>query len=253
MPRPTAPSVAAADLDARCLDLRRSGATYRQIGQQLGISPANAHKRVTRGLDRTRREPADALRELELERLDRLQVEATEVLAANHVVIQAGKVVVDKQGEPCRDHGPTVAAIRTLVQVQESRRKLLGLDTPAKVDARVLTIDQIDAQIAELEALLGETADREDVDLYQRNHQQAAKLVEGLAEQAGVDYHERRQVHDQVLAFWNAWKNNQRAVRDVSGFIAASLEMAIMLVALPADEEEALAAGVERFLEERVR
>ena len=95
MPRRTVPNVAAADLDGRCLDLRRSGATYRQIGQQLGISPANAHKRVTRSLDRTRREPADALRELELERLDRLQVEATEVLAANHVVIQAGKVVVD--------------------------------------------------------------------------------------------------------------------------------------------------------------
>jgi hypothetical protein len=29
--------------------------------------------------------------------------------------------------------------------------------------------------------------------------------------------------------------------------------MAFMILALPADEEEALAAGVERFLEERVR
>jgi hypothetical protein len=103
------------------------------------------------------------------------------------------------------------------VQVQESRRKLLGLDAPAKVDARVLTIDQIDAQIAELETLLGETADREGVNLYSRNRENATKLTEDLADQAGIDYHERRQVHDRVLDFWNSWKGNRRAVRDVPG------------------------------------
>jgi hypothetical protein len=253
MPRPTSPNVDAADLDGQCLELRRYGNTYRQIAAQLGISPANAHKRVTRGLDRTRREPGDALRELELERLDQLQVEATKVLAGNHVVIQGGKVVRDKQGEPYRDHGPTLAAIRTLLQVQERRARLLGLDAPTRVDARVLTIDELDRQIAELETLLGETADREGVDLYQRKHEQASKLVEDLAGQAGVDYHERQQVHDQVLIFWNAWKDNQRASRDVPGFIAAALDTAIMILALPAEQAEELASQVERFLLERAR
>jgi hypothetical protein len=110
---------------------------------------------VTRGLDRTRQEPAEHLRELELERLDRLQVEATKVLAARHVVIQAGRVVVDTDtGRPVTDHGPTLAAIRALVAVQESRRRLLGPDGPTKVDARVFTVDQMDARIGELEALL---------------------------------------------------------------------------------------------------
>jgi hypothetical protein len=97
------------------------------------VSVSTAHECVTRGLDRTRQEPAEHLRELELERLDRLQVEATKVLAARHVVIQAGRVVVDTDtGRPVTDHGPTLAAIRALVAVQESRRRLRGLDAPPR-------------------------------------------------------------------------------------------------------------------------
>lgn len=255
MPRPTAPSVAAADLDARCLELRRSGATFRQIAAEVGISVANAHKRVMRGLDRTRREPADALRELELERLDRLQVEATKVLAANHVVIQGGKAVVDKQGEPYRDHAPTLTAIRTLVQVQESRRRLLGLDAPTRhdVSARFHTIDELDREIAELESLLGERAEPEGVDLYQRKHQKANELVEDLAGRHGVDYQERAAVHTEVLAFWEQWKSGGRALRNVAEFISATLDVGVRILGLPADEQEALALEIERFLLERAR
>lgn len=134
MPRPTAPRVDAADLDARALDLRRSGATYRQIAQQLGISPATAFKRVTRGLDRTRREPADALRELEAERLDQLQIAVTRVLHRQHVIVQGGKIVKDDNDQPLIDDGPTLAAANSLVRVQESRRKLLGLDEQAPAE-----------------------------------------------------------------------------------------------------------------------
>jgi hypothetical protein len=255
VPRNTAPRVDAADMDARCLDLRRRGLSYRQIAAQVGLSVANVHGRVTRSLDRTRREPADALRELELERLDALQEALTEVLGRVHVTVSGGKVVTTKgddgQEVPLVDDGPTIAAAQALVRVQESRRRLLGLDAPTRVDARVLSIDELDMQIKELETLLGESAEREGVDLYQRQHQQATKLVEDLAGQAGVDYQERRAVHDRVLDFWNAWKGNRRAVRDVPGFIAAALDTAVVILALPADEEEALAGEVERFLLER--
>lgn len=257
MPRPTAPSVAAAELDAHCLDLRRSGATYRQIAAQLGISVANAHKRVTRSLDRTRREPADALRELELERLDALQEALTRVLSRAHVTVSGGKVITttgdDGKDVPLLDDGPTVAAAVALVRVQESRRKLLGLDAPTRLDARVLTIDEIDLQIKELENQLGITAEREGVDLTRRKHQQADALVQDLAVGAGVDYHERVAVLDQVLGFWKDWKDDRRAVRDVPGFIAAALDTAVTVLALPADEHEALAGQIERFLLERTR
>ena len=255
MPRPTAPRVDAADMDARCLDLRRTGATYREIARTVGLSVANVHGRVARSLDRTRREPADALRGLELERLDALQVAATKVLATNHVVIQGGKVVRDKQGEPYRDHGPTLTAIRTLVQVQESRRRLLGLDAPTKHDisARFHTIDELDREIAELENLLGERAEQEGVDLYQRKHQKANELVEDLAGRHGIDYHERAAVHTATIAFWEQWKTSGRALRNVAEFISAALDNAVTILGLPADEQEALALEIERFLLERTR
>src|SRR6266511_2675475 len=94
MPRPTAPSVTAAEKDARALELRRAGLSYRQIAAQMGVSVGAAWKYVTRGLDRTRREPADALRELEAERLDQLQLEALRVLRRRHFLVQGGEVVI---------------------------------------------------------------------------------------------------------------------------------------------------------------
>jgi hypothetical protein len=256
MARPnSAPRVDAAQRDAQALELRADGASYRQIANRLGISVSTAWACVERGLDRTRREPADRLRELELERLDRLQVEATKILAGRHVVIQAGKVVVDKHGDPYADHGPTLTAIRTLVQVQESRRKLLGLDAPAKHDlrARMFTIDELDMQIAELETLLGERAEAEGVDLYPRKHKKAGELVDELAARNGIDAQERAVVHERVITFWNAWKADQRAIRNVEEFVAEALEVCVHVLALPADEEETLAAGIERFLVERAR
>ena len=244
-------------MDARCLDLRRGGLSYREIARTVGLSVSNVHGRVMRGLDRTRREPADALRELELARLDALQEALTRVLSRAHVTVSGGKVMTTKGDDghevPLLDDGPIIAAAQALVRVQESRRKLLGLDAPARVDARVLSVDELDMQIKELETLLGETAEREGVDLYQHQHQRATQLVEDLAGRNGVDYQERQAVHDRVLGFWNDWKANRRAVRDVPGFIAASLDMAVMILALPSDEEEALAGEVERFLQERTR
>jgi hypothetical protein len=253
VPRPAAPSVSAADMDARCLELRRHGATYREIAATVGLSVANVHGRVMRGLDRTRREPADALRDLELERLDALQLALTQVLAGQHVTVSGGKVIRDEHGQPLRDHGPTIAAAQALVRVQESRRKLLGLDAPVRVDAKLMTVDQIDARIAELEAELDAQDRAEGRDPYARRKQQADRLVVDLAGQVGVDYHERRQVHEQVLAFWNAWKGDQRALRDTEGFIAAALDTAISILALPPGQATDLADKVERLLLERAR
>lgn len=139
MPRPTAPRVDAADHDHEALELRRAGFTFREISQRMGVSVATAHKYVTRGLDRTRREPADALRDLEAERLDRLQVAATQVLERRHVVVQGGRIVKGDDGEPLQDDGPVLAAVTSLVKVQESRRKLLNLDEQAPAEA-VVTI-----------------------------------------------------------------------------------------------------------------
>ncbi len=168
MPRPTAPSVTAAEKDARALELRRAGLSYRQVAAQMGVSVGAAWKYVTRGLDRTRREPADQLRRLEEDRLDLLQVQAAAVLRRTHYYVQGGEVVM-RDGEPLRDDGPTLNAIRVLLAVQERRARLLGLDEPTRIDAKVSLrvaweratheerMGLVDVAIAELSAELDRT------------------------------------------------------------------------------------------------
>ena len=56
----------------KALELRRTGATYGQIASKLTISLSTAHKLVQTALIATIREPAEAVRALELERLDSL-------------------------------------------------------------------------------------------------------------------------------------------------------------------------------------
>jgi hypothetical protein len=236
MPRPTSPSVAAADLDGRCTDLRRAGLSYRQIARQLGISPAQAHKRVSRTLDRTRREPGDGLRGLELERLDILQVEASKVLAAQHVVIQAGQPVVDKDtGRPYVDHGPNLAAIRTLLAVAERRAKLEGLDAPAKVALNARIHDE-----AYSEAAITREIER----VRQQMSEQDPEWVEESR---------RREKHSQALdRFRQTWSTPGSVRHNPTGFVGDGL--ALLLEGLDLDDQEREAAGleVEAFLLGRV-
>jgi hypothetical protein len=159
MGRPTAPRVDAAERDARALELRAAGLSFRQIGRQLGCGTTTAYKRVGRGLDRTLREPAGRVRTLELHRLDQLTAAAMAVLGARHVLVQAGRPVLDPvSGDPYPDHGPTLAAIAALLRVAERRARLLGLDQPTRVDAQVhaeaYTVSAIDHELARLRAEL---------------------------------------------------------------------------------------------------
>jgi len=99
----------------RCLqtvDLRRSGQTYQQIGEQLGVSRQTAYRLVARALagltDKTK-EVTEALIRLELERYDAM-------LYAIWPQVEAGKE----------------SAIPAALRISDARRKLLGLDAPAK-------------------------------------------------------------------------------------------------------------------------
>lgn len=103
----------AADRRVQALDLRKSGASYRQIGGQLSISEAQAYRDVQRGLANLaelEQSSADEYRALELVRLDMA------------VLALAPKL---RLGDP--------AVISAWVRVSESRRKLLGLDAPTKI------------------------------------------------------------------------------------------------------------------------
>jgi len=59
----------------RTVDLRRSGQTYQQLGEQLGVSRQTAYRYVARALDdllKKIKESTEALVQLELKRLDYL-------------------------------------------------------------------------------------------------------------------------------------------------------------------------------------
>lgn len=102
----------------RALALRVSGATYRQIAQQLGYDgPSGAYYAVSQELRRRVQEPADELRELELLRLDRVNVALFKIITARGA--EAPEVV---------------PAVNAFVRLSKRRAELLGLDAPRKID-----------------------------------------------------------------------------------------------------------------------
>jgi hypothetical protein len=124
------PDVAARD--AECARLRARSMTYRQIGAALGITPGMAHEGVKRALADTLEEAAEDVRRLELDKLDALERRTLAVLDGQHIVVSNGRVAM-LNGAPIPDTGPILAAVQLLTRISESRRKLLGLDMPAKV------------------------------------------------------------------------------------------------------------------------
>lgn len=122
---------ATTDTDAEAARLRSRGLSYRQIAEQLGMSVSSAHDAVRRAMAAVIAEPASDAIAFELDRLDRMYQAALKVLESHHVTVSQGKVV-ELDGVPLEDDGPVLAAIDRMVKISESRRKLLGLDQPAK-------------------------------------------------------------------------------------------------------------------------
>jgi hypothetical protein len=115
------------------LALRAAGVGYEDIAKQVGLSgPGPAYKIVQAALKATYREPADEVRKLELERLDRLTLALWQ-----------------------RAKGGESEAIDRVLKLMDRRAKLLGLDVskPATVmafDASTMTNDEIIARLASL-------------------------------------------------------------------------------------------------------
>jgi hypothetical protein len=125
-----------AQRDAEAARLRTRHYTYEQIAEQLGFADrGHAYKAVERALKSITREPAEELRALELQRLDRLARAAEEVLERRHVHVSGGNIVRDDEtGESLEDDGPTLQAIDRLLKIQARRAALLGLDSATKTE-----------------------------------------------------------------------------------------------------------------------
>ncbi|WP_406735363.1 hypothetical protein OG508_28120 [Streptomyces sp. NBC_01108] len=144
-----------AERDAEAALLRSKGWTYPRIAAELGYGHrADAYNAVQRVLKETVREAGEEVRTLELERLDRLEAAANEVLEREHVTVSNGRVV-DLHGAPLPDDAPVLAAIDRLLKIQERRSRLLGLDAPVKRD-----ISLTDERAAAIEALVEELGEQ---------------------------------------------------------------------------------------------
>lgn len=99
---------------SEALELRIAGGSYRAIARQMGVGVRQAYEMVQAGLaelETLRTQDAERLRELELERCDRMQLALGRKVTA---------------GEE--------RAIRAAVAVMDRRARYLGLDAPSKVE-----------------------------------------------------------------------------------------------------------------------
>lgn len=112
--------LATQDKREKALDLRRAGASLRDIGRALGVSHVTAKEYLDdamKDLQAAQNEKAEATRAVELDRLDRLHMAAWPLATGKDT-----------------DADTRFKAIDRLVRIADRRAKLLGLDAPAKAE-----------------------------------------------------------------------------------------------------------------------
>lgn len=158
-------SMTTVERDAEAARLRTRGHGYREIGELLGFTTQAAHEAVKRAMAEAIAEPAAAVRDMELGRLDTMYVAVLEILERKHVTISQGGIVqirvLDEDGQPILighdpetgrpiyketdllDDKPALEAVDRLLKIQARRAALLGLDSPVKAEAGVVITYQI--------------------------------------------------------------------------------------------------------------
>jgi hypothetical protein len=121
--------------DAEAADLRAQGWTFERIAEELGYcDKSTARLAVRRALSDIVRGPAEKLLAIHMERLETLYEAALEVLEADHVVVSHGQIIKGEDGQPLKDDGPKLAAIREARSTLDAFWNLAGMKKPAKVE-----------------------------------------------------------------------------------------------------------------------
>ena len=129
------PEPAVVDRELAVVELRRTGETWERIAKVVGYAnAAGALKAYKRAVKRTLQQPTDELRNIELDRLDRLQrAYWKDAIEGNH------------------------KSADTVLKILGKRVELLGLDAPQRIQAEVITYDgngDIDGDIERIIKLL---------------------------------------------------------------------------------------------------
>ena len=162
------------DKELKVLELRRAGLTFQRISEEVGFADASgAYIAYKRAMKRTLQQPADELREAELDRVDRLQLALW----------------------PKAMKGDNTS-INTIIRLMERRARLIGLDTPIKVQNEVTVIDggDLDERVRQFAYLIAEArtaaigyTDSEQISLgeHSKTDSTAADIVSDLADSVG--------------------------------------------------------------------
>lgn len=146
-----------AERDAQVVELYSiDRLSFQQIADRLGFrSKSTAHDAFRRGMAAIPAEKAEEAKRICLEQLDFVFRETLAVMRRPHYVPitsgpNAGELVRHPEtGELLIDDAPVLTALTGLVRVNESTRKLIGLDAPRKAQVSVITTDALSAWIAE--------------------------------------------------------------------------------------------------------
>jgi hypothetical protein len=106
------------------MELRKAGASYREIASETQVSLRTAWRDVKTELERLAHDTQQTtlmFREMELQRLDRLQLSLWSKAVG----------YTDKQGVV---HEPDKRAVELVLRIMERRARLLGLDAPQQVE-----------------------------------------------------------------------------------------------------------------------
>lgn len=148
------PSIETIKRDAYAAKLRSEGRTLQEIADELGFTGTGAASNaIDRGMIAAGiNQDAERALQLELYRLDQNYLTALEISRKEHYAVSAGRVVhlYDEEGNktPVRDYMPVLAAIDRMLKIGERRAKLLGLDSPTRVEFS--TFDAINQAYLEL-------------------------------------------------------------------------------------------------------
>ncbi len=114
------------------------GLSWVQVAQRLGYYDAShARKDVKIALDRALREQDRLLEQMVVKqdiRLDAMRQRAYAIMTADHPLVQGGKIVYGKNGQPLQDVGPVIAGLQMLLRIEERWANLHGTDASKKLE-----------------------------------------------------------------------------------------------------------------------
>lgn len=140
-----------AETDAEVARLySQGGITFREIGEQLGISKWAAISAYDRAVRQVVQEARDDAIKVHAARLEYMFSRCMEIAEADHILVSHGKVIRGDDGNPIKDHAPVLAAYREARGALADFRRMTGLDAPAKIEAQVTEVTQQDIELAEL-------------------------------------------------------------------------------------------------------